>query len=155
MTSLILDRRRRDGRPVYLRKALGLPVKQNIFRTWGRLFGLTGGAGYVVGALFHEALAAAIAVLYALGFDLLGIEGNLLLWGLVGALVHYTLAGPVVAVLPSVDPETNEVGRQGFAYKDYGKLDVATSFVGHMTFGILTAVLYGLLHSGGGPNLVI
>ena len=141
--------------PVYLQKALGLPVKQNIFRTWGRMFGLTGTSGYVAGAAFHEALSAAIAVVYAVGFRLLGVEDNLLLWGAIGALVHYTLAGPVVALLPSVDPETNEVGRQGFAYKNYGKLDVATSFVGHLTFGLLTAALYALFHSGGGPQLIV
>ncbi len=35
--------------PVYGQKALGLPVKQNIFRTWGNLFGLRGPAGYLVG----------------------------------------------------------------------------------------------------------
>jgi hypothetical protein len=33
--------------PVYMQKALGLPVKQNIFRTWGQnVLGLNGGAGY-------------------------------------------------------------------------------------------------------------
>jgi hypothetical protein len=31
--------------PVYLQKALGLPVRQNIFRTWGILFGQRGTAG--------------------------------------------------------------------------------------------------------------
>ncbi len=36
--------------PVYLQKALGLPVKQNIFRTWGNLFGLRGAGGYLVGS---------------------------------------------------------------------------------------------------------
>lgn len=35
--------------PVYLQKALGLRVKQNIFRTWGNLFGLRGASGYVSG----------------------------------------------------------------------------------------------------------
>ncbi len=32
--------------PVYLQKALRLPVKQNIFRTWGLLFGQRGAAGW-------------------------------------------------------------------------------------------------------------
>ncbi len=142
--------------PVYLQKALGLPVKQNIFRTWGRMFGLrnNGTGTYLVGMVFHQLLAAAIAVVYALGFDLLGIDGNLLVWGLVGALVHYTLAGPIVAMLPSQDPDTGEERRQGFAYKNYGGLDVATSLVGHLAFGAVTGVLYGLLHSGGGSNVV-
>ncbi len=48
---------------------------------------------------------------------------------------------------------TGAVGAQGFAYKNYGALDVATSFVGHMTFGLVTGVLYGLLHSLGGSGV--
>jgi hypothetical protein len=139
--------------PVYLQKAMGLPVKQNIFRTWGNMFGQTGATGYLVGMLFHELLAGGIAVGYALFFDLIGVDGNLWFWGLIGALVHYTLAGPVVALIPSIDPDTGEVGKQGFAYKNYGSLDVITSFVGHMAFGVLTGILYGYFHSGGGSGL--
>ncbi len=139
--------------PVYLQKALGLPVKQNIFRTWGNLFGLRGAGGYVVGMLFHEVLAATIAIGYAVFFRLIDVDGSLWLWGLVGALVHYTLAGPVVKAIPSLDPETGEVGKQGFAYRNYGALDVATSFVGHISFGVLTGIFYGLFHSGGGSGL--
>jgi hypothetical protein len=139
--------------PVYLQKALGVRLKQNIFRTWGNLFRLRGASGYVVGMLFHEVLAAVIAVGYAVFFRLIGVEGSLWLWGLVGALVHYTLAGPVVKVIPSLDPETGEVGKQGFAYRNYGALDVATSFVGHMSFGLFTAIFYGSFHSAGGTGL--
>ncbi len=138
--------------PVYMQKGLGLPVKQNIFRTWGRMMKLTGGPGYAAGFLFHEALAAAIALIYALGFQILGADDRLWLWGVLGALIHYALAGPVVAMLPSLDPETEVVGAQGFAYRHYGALDVATSFVGHMAFGVLTAIFYALLHSMGGPG---
>ncbi len=139
--------------PVYLQKAMGLRVKQNIFRTWGNMFGQRGATGYIIGMLFHELLAAVIAIGYAVFFYLIGVEGNLWLWGLVGALIHYTLAGPVVKLIPSIDPETGEVGKQGFAYKNYGALDVVTSFVGHMSFGVLTGILYGYFHSGGGSGL--
>ena len=139
--------------PVYLQKALRLPVKQNIFRTWGNLLGLRGTGGYVAGVLFHEALAAAIAIGYAYFFGVIGVDGSLWLWGLIGALVHYTLAGPVVKVLPSLNPDTGEVGKRAFAYRNYGALDVATSLVGHLSFGVLTGILYGLFHSGGGSGL--
>jgi hypothetical protein len=136
--------------PVYLQKALGLPVKQNIFRTWGRLFGQRGTSGYVVGMLFHEVLAAVIAVGYAAFFRLLGVDGNLWLWGAVAALIHYAVAAVVVAALPSVDPETDEVGRQGVGYKNYGGLDMATFLMGHLSFGLLTGIFYGIFHSGTG-----
>jgi hypothetical protein len=139
--------------PVYLQKALGLPVKQNIFRTWGNLFGQRRSAGYVIGMLFHEILAAVIAIGYAVLFWLVDADGSLWLWGALGGLIHYTLAGPIVAAIPSIDPETGEVGKQGFAYRNYGALDVVTSFVGHLSFGILTGILYAFFHSGGGSGL--
>jgi hypothetical protein len=140
--------------PVYLQKAMGLPVKQNIFRTWGQnLLGVRGGAGYAAGFLVHEVIAVVAAVLYALFFDLVGAEENLWLWGMLGGLIHYMLAGPVVAMIPSLDPATGVVGAQGFAYKNYGGLDVATSFMGHLIFGLSTGLLYGLLHSMGGSSV--
>lgn len=89
--------------PVYMQKAMGLPVKQNIFRTWGQ--------------------------------NLLRIKG----------------AAPKV---PSLDPATGAVGAQGFAYRSYGGLDVATSFMGHLIFGLSTGIFYGLLHSMGGSGVV-
>jgi hypothetical protein len=141
--------------PVYMQKAMGLNVKQNIFRTWGNLLRVPGGTGkYLAGFLFHEGVAVFAAVLYAFFFDFVDAGGSLLLWGLVGALIHYALAGPIVAVLPSLDPETGVVGGQGLAYKNYGILDVGTSFFGHMMFGLSTAILYGLLHTDGGSNLL-
>ena len=139
--------------PVYLQKALGLPVKQNIFRTWGILFGQRGTAGYIVGFLFHQLLAAVIAVLYAVFFNLIGVEGDLWLWGLIGGLIHWTLAGPVVKIIPSLNPDTGNLREQGFAYKNYGALDVVTSLVGHLAFGTITGILYGYFHSTGGSGL--
>jgi hypothetical protein len=103
--------------------------------------------------LFHEVLAAVIAIGYAVMFWLVDADGSLWLWGALGGLIHYTLAGPVVAAIPSIDPETGEVGKQGFAYRNYGGLDVFTSFIGHLSFGVLTGILYGFLQSGGGSGL--
>ncbi len=44
--------------PVYLQKALGLDVKQDIFRTWGTLLRRHGAGAYAAGVLFHQVLAA-------------------------------------------------------------------------------------------------
>lgn len=141
--------------PVYLQKAVGLPVKQNIFRTWGQnLLKIPGAAGYVAGFLFHEGIALFAAIFYALFFDLVGADGNLLLWGLLGGLIHWTIAGPVVAIIPSTDPETGVVGGQGLAYKNYGALDVVTSLVGHLGFGASVGVIYALLHSDAGSGFI-
>ena len=142
--------------PVYMQKAMGLPVKQNIFRTWGQnLLKIPGAAGYAAGFAFHELIALVAAVLYALFFDVVGADENLLLWGLLGGLIHWMIAGPVVAKIPSTDPETGVVGAQGLAYKNYGALDVITSLVGHLGFGGATGVFYALLHTDGGSGLIL
>lgn len=114
---------------------------------------IKGAAGYVAGFLFHQGIAVFAAILYALFFQIIGADDNLWLWGLVGGLIHYMLAGPVVMKIPSLDPETGVIGAQGFAYKNYGGLDVMTSFMGHMIFGLSTGVLYGLLHAAGGSSV--
>ncbi len=135
--------------PVYMQKALGLDLKQNIFRTWGRMMGLHGGAGHLAGFLFHQALAAAIALLYAGFFRALGATDHLWLWGLLGAAIHYLIAGLVVRALPSVDPNVpGRVGEQGAYYKNYGPLDMATFLMGHLSFGLLVGVLYALFTRG-------
>lgn len=134
--------------PVYMQKALGLNVKQNIFRTWGRMLGLHGGQ-YFAGFLFHQVLSAVIAVLYAAFFSAIGVTDHFWLWGLLGAAVHYLIAGVVVGALPSVDPdEPRLVGEQGVYYKNYGALDMATFLMGHMSFGLLVGILYGYFTGG-------
>ncbi len=135
--------------PVYIQKGLGLNLKQNIFRTWGRMLGLHGGGGYFAGFLFHQALSAVIALIYAGVFSLLGVRDNLWLWGVLGAAVHYLIAGVVVAALPSVDPDNpRRVGEQGAYYKNYGALDMGTFLMGHMSFGLLVGILYGIFTGG-------
>ena len=142
--------------PVYIQKAMGLPVKQNIFRTWGQnLLKIPGAAGYFAGFLFHEAIALFAAVLYAVFFDLVGANGNLLLWGLLGGLIHWMIAGPVVAIIPSTDPDTGVVGGQGLAYKNYGAFDIVTSLVGHLGFGASVGIFYALLHTDAGSSFIL
>ncbi len=135
--------------PVYLQKAVGLDVKQDIFRTWGAMFKLHGAPMYVVGFLFHEVLSAAIALIYALGFQLVGADGNLWLWGLVGGVVHYLIAGLVIGAMPAMHPEIpDRIAPQGAYYKKYGALDVASFMTGHLTFGVLVGIFYGYLTGG-------
>ncbi|MBW3639921.1 MAG: hypothetical protein KY451_08745 [Actinobacteria bacterium] len=132
---------------------MGLPVKQNSFRTWGILFGQRGTAGYFHRFPVPRDCRRLPAILYAGFFILIGIEGGLWLYGLLGGLIHWTLAGPIVALIPSLNPDIGELRQQGLAYKNYGALDVITALVGHLSFGTVTGILYGYFHSGGGSVL--
>ncbi len=137
--------------PVYMGKGVGVDVKQNIFRTWGTMMGLHGAPGYIAGFVFHEVLSAAIALLYAAFFSAIGVTDNFWLWGAVGAVVHYLIAGVVVGMLPAIHREIPErIPAQGAYYKNYGALDMGTFLMGHLTFGLLVGILYGYFTGGSG-----
>lgn len=131
--------------PAYLQKALGMPLRQDVFAEAGILLGVRGRAKRVIGYLGHATLAAVIACAYAGLFHVVG-EDSLLLWGGVGGLVHFLIGGAVVgALFPVVDPQTAGP-RPGFAYARYGRRDVLTFLAGHLTFGTLFGLLYPALH---------
>jgi hypothetical protein len=131
--------------PAYLQKALHLPLRQDVFAEAGILLGVRRRGRRLVGYLGHATLAALIACAYAAFFQLVG-EDLLLVWGAVGGLVHFLVGGAVVgAVFPVVDEQVARP-HPGFAYRHYGRRDVATFLVGHLVFGALVGLLYPLLH---------
>lgn len=131
--------------PAYLQKALGLPLRQDVFAEGGLLMKVRGRALRLVGYLGHAVLAALIACAYAALFHLVG-EDRLLAWGAVGGLVHFGIGGAVVgAIFPVVDVHVARP-HPGFAYRHYGPRDVVTFFAGHLSFGTLLGMLYAGLH---------
>lgn len=144
--------------PAYAQRALGRPLRQDVFAEAGILLRAPARVTRIVGWLGHGALAAAIACLYAAFFHLVG-EDHLLAWGAVGGLVHFAIGGAVVgALFPLVQHRPDEPGppgetrgwlsrpHPGFAYRRYGPRDVITFLGGHLTFGVLLGVLYPALH---------
>jgi hypothetical protein len=135
--------------PAYLQRALGLPLRQDVFGEGGLLLGVRGRAQRLAGYAGHAVLSVLIAVLYAAFFAAVGAEEHLLAWGLLGGLVHFVIGGLVVAaIFPVLDPPSRAAGlrRVGFAYARYGRRDVLTFLGGHLTFGLLIGVLYPVLH---------
>ncbi len=101
------------------------------------------------GYLGHATLSVLIALLYAVFFRTVGAAENLMGWGALGALVHFSVGGLVVAaVFPVIDPPSAAAGirRVGFAYTRYGRRDVMTFLAGHLSLGLLLGVLYPALH---------
>ena len=132
--------------PAYLQRALGLPLRQDVFPEGGVLLGARGRAERIVGYLGHATLAAAIACVYAAVFHLVGGD-HLLAWVAFGGLLHFVIGG---AVFPVVD-DVVDAKHPGFAHQRYGRRDVTTFLAGHLTFGSLPGVLYPALHPDARP----
>ena len=58
-------------------------------------------------------------------------------------------------MISPADPATGINDAQGSAYTNYSALDVATTLVVHLAFGPTTAIIYGLIHSRGGTDLIL
>jgi hypothetical protein len=134
--------------PLYLQRAAGRRVYQDVFAEGGALLGVRGPAQRVVGYLGHAVLSVVIALLYAVFFQAVARD-HLLVWGAFGGLVHFTVGALVVgAAFPVLTKQTPADGSltPGVAYARYGRRDVLTFFGGHLLFGLLFALLYSALH---------
>ena len=131
--------------PAYLQRALRRPLRQDVFAEGGILLGVRGRATRVVGYLGHATLATAIACAYAAFFHLVGAH-HLLAWGGLGGLLHFAIGGAVVGAVFPVVAGAIDAMHPGFAYRRYGRRDVATFLSGHLAFGSLLGVLYPVLH---------
>jgi hypothetical protein len=62
--------------------------------------------------------------------------------------VHGLLGGVVVGAFPDLHPRMPDpVPAPGVMYRHYGRRDVVTFLLGHLAFGVLSGVLYALLHA--------
>ncbi len=132
-------------------KAAGAPLDMDVVRMWGTMLKLHGGAMRVVGWVIHLVASAAIALLYAWGFDLLGVDDNLWLWGLFGGVIHWVLGGLFLILVPPMHPEIPEQRPAPGAFAShFGAVDVAGFLMSHLVYGLLVGILYGYLYSTGG-----
>jgi hypothetical protein len=135
--------------PAYAQRLLRLTVHQDVFAEAGVIIGIRGKGRRLAGYLGHAVLSVLIAVLYAVLFRAVGSQDQLLVWGALGGLVHFTIGGLVVdSAFPVLGREVLAEGerRLGFAYANYGRRDVLTFLGGHVVFGMLIGALYPMFH---------
>ncbi len=135
--------------PVYLQKAFGLPVRQDIFAEAGAMLRVPARLRRTAGWIAHAATGAAVAVLYALFFAAVNADDRFVLWGLLAGVVHFAVGGVVVGGFPLLHPDmARPTPPPGVFYRHYGRLDVVTFLGGHLLFGVLVGVLYAVLARG-------
>lgn len=142
--------------PMMAMMLAGFPPRMNILYTWGTMMAVHGMGALVMGTMVHFVLSAAVGLAYGWGFDFLfDASDNLWLWGLVGAAIHYMIAGMFVAMMPAMHPEIPEVQPVPGAFiTRLGARDAGHFFVAHAFYGVTFGIVYGYLHSAGGQGVV-
>lgn len=129
-------------------RAAGYELRMDVVRMWGTMFKQHGTAGTVVGWMMHLAMSVLIGLMYAYGFQLLGVTENIWLWGLLGGAVHWLMAGIFLIIVPPMHPEIPERRPAPGAFaKDFGTHDSVAFLLGHLLYGLIFGILYGILHS--------
>lgn len=138
-----------------MRKA-GLELPMDISRVWSSMLKLHGTPGWLIGLVIHLLGSAGIALIYAWAFNVLGMSDRLWVWGLFGGVIHWLIAGLFFGLLPALHPEIpKHQPAPGAFLHHFGVPSVPVFFVGHVMYGIVVSVLYGMLHPDAGISVVL
>ena len=99
-----------------------------------------------LGYIMHFVLGAVFAIGYALVFT--KISGSILLWGAVLGMIHWLLVGWMFAFAPIAHAgmKAGLIEETGpYMLKSLGVVGFVAGLAGHMVFGIVVALVYGLL----------
>lgn len=134
--------------PAYLQRALGLPIRQDIFDEGGSILRASPRWRRFAGWVGHSALAVAIVLLFATFFSAVAHNDHLAWWGVFLGAIHGLLGGLVVGAFVDLHPGMpDEVPVPGVFYRHYGGRDVTTFIAGHLGFGFLAGAGYAVLHA--------
>ena len=136
-------------------RAAGLPLRMDVLRMWSTMFRVHGGAARLFGMGMHLAVSAVVGLIYAVGLRyVFPADDALWLWGLLGGLIHYLVAGAFLAIAPAMNVEMPErIPAPGIFARRLGSFDVAAFLAGHLAYGVSFGILYALLHPAGGAGL--
>ena len=118
-------------------------IKMDPQRMWGAMMRLYGGSGWAAGFVVHLVVSVLVALVYALGFELVGAHSYLWLWGFLGGAIHWTIAGVVMAMMPAIRPEVGEgLPAPGMFVKNYGMPDIPGFLMSHLAYGVAVGIAY-------------
>jgi hypothetical protein len=136
-------------------RAAGADLRMDVTQMWRAMLGVRGTRGFATGLGMHAVVSVLVGIAYAVGLRVLfGADDALWLWGLVGGLIHYAIAGLFLGIAPEVVHDVPErIPAPGPFATRLGRADVIGFLVGHLAFGVSFGILYALLHSAGGWNV--
>jgi hypothetical protein len=129
---------------MYMARAMGMPM--DMPRMLGLMFSGPENSGmvYGLGMVVHFMMGAIFAIIYALVFNLLGVDPSWLWGGVLGA-VHGVVAGVSLGMMPLMHPRMGpgkELPSPGMFGKDLGTMVPMGVIMLHVVFGIVVGIIY-------------
>ena len=122
-------------------------MKMNLFLMLGTMMIEDKKMTYVAGAMIHGAMSIAFGVVHAALYVALGLETDLIAWGLLFGLAHWAVTGIGLGMLPVMHPVMKRGGMAApgaFAMR-YPPMTAMGFLMLHILFGVLVGATYGAL----------
>ncbi len=109
----------------------------------GTMVSAPGTTAWLIGLLMHLMLSVLIALIYAVGFEHVTHRAGVAV-GLGFAVIHVTIAGIVMAMIPAIHPMIPEqMPAPGAFLGNMGAIFVALFVLEHLLFGAIVGGMYG------------
>ena len=122
-------------------------MKMNQLRLLGTMMLPDGAMAYVGGAMIHAVMSVGFALIHVGFYSAFGLENNLVLWGLLFGVVHWTVAGMGMGMMPMMHLgiKNGTIEAPGFFAMSYPMMTSVGFLMLHLVFGVVVAAVYGAL----------
>ncbi len=119
-------------------------MKMNLLYMLGSMMVKQKVMAYMAGAMIHAMMSIAFALAHVGVYEALGVDSNLLAWGLLFGLVHYLLVGMALGMMPMMHPRirSGDIQAPGAYALSYPKATAAGFLMLHLLFGLLVGGFY-------------
>ena len=119
-------------------------MKMNLFYLLGSMMPRERGLIYMAGAMAHGVVSIVFALIHVGIYEAVGLESNLVAWGLLFGFGHYMVSGMALGMIPRMHPriQAGELQAPGAYALSYPRATAAGFFMLHLLFGILVGALY-------------
>lgn len=129
---------------MYMGRAMGMPM--DMPRMLGLMFTGPGNTGmvYTLGLIVHFMMGAIFGIIYALVFNIVGVDASWL-WGAILGALHGVVAGVAFGMMPMMHPRMGDgqvLDPPGMFGKDYGPMVPVGVIILHVIFGLVVGLLY-------------
>ncbi len=102
---------------------------------------------YLAGAMMHGAMSIVFGLIHVVFYNALGLESELIAWGLLFGFVHWLISGMGLSMVPAMHPlmKRGQMETPGAFALSYPPLTAMGFFILHLVFGIVAGALYGAL----------
>ncbi len=120
-------------------------MKMNLFMMLGTMMLPAGALAFAMGAMVHAGMSVVFGLVHAGIYSAADIGSAQAAWGLLFGLVHWTVVGMALGMMPLMHPRigSGEIDAPGFYALNFPPMTAMGFLMLHLVFGVLVGALYG------------